>query len=114
MLAGSSRPDDRGLLDSTIVMRRQFGCTPKVGSRTRAATIRRSMACVLAGGGFSAATSTAAPTPPAPATEPVTPDDVSSTIFHNLGIAGSMELQTPTGRPVQLFREGKVIEKLLG
>ena len=50
----------------------------------------------------------------APATEPVTPDDVSSTIFHNLGIAHSTELQTPTGRPMQLFREGKVIEKLLG
>jgi hypothetical protein len=24
-----------------------------------------------------------------------------------------MELTTPTGRPVQLFREGKVIEKLI-
>jgi hypothetical protein len=25
-----------------------------------------------------------------------------------------MELQTPTGRPMQLFREGKVVEKLIG
>jgi hypothetical protein len=25
----------------------------------------------------------------------------------------AQELQTPTGRPIQLFREGKVIEKIL-
>jgi hypothetical protein len=49
----------------------------------------------------------------APASDACTPDDVASTIFHNLGIAPHTELQTPTGRPVQLFREGKVIEKLL-
>ena len=50
----------------------------------------------------------------APATDPVTPDDVAATIFHQLGIRYDTELQTPTGRPVQLFREGKVIEKLIG
>jgi len=49
----------------------------------------------------------------APATAPVTPDDIAATIFHCLGIDPHMELQTPTGRPVQLFREGKVVEKLL-
>ena len=51
---------------------------------------------------------------PASAAEPVTPDDVASTIFHQLEIDPHLEMQTPTGRPVQLFREGKVIEKLLG
>ena len=49
----------------------------------------------------------------APATDAVTPDDLSSTIFQQLGIDSQMELQTPTGRPVKLFREGKVIEKLI-
>ena len=50
----------------------------------------------------------------APATEPVRPDDMAGTIFHNLGVdAERRRLQTPTGRPVQLFREGKVIEKVL-
>ena len=49
----------------------------------------------------------------APATEACTPDDVSATLFQCLGIDPHMELQTSTGRPVQLFREGRVIEKLL-
>ena len=49
----------------------------------------------------------------APATEPCTPDDVSSTIFHCLGIDPHTEMQTSTGRPIQLFREGRVIDKLL-
>ena len=49
----------------------------------------------------------------APNVDPCTPDDVSATIFHQLGIEPSTELQTLTGRPVQLFREGKVVEKLL-
>jgi hypothetical protein len=49
----------------------------------------------------------------APAVDPCTPDDVSATIFRNLGIDPHQELTTPTGRPVQLFHEGNVVEKLL-
>ena len=75
----------------------------------------RSMAVVLAGGGFKRgyAHGTTDAQGMAPATEPCTPDDVAATIFHHLGIDPQAELQTPTGRPIQLFREGKVIEKLL-
>jgi hypothetical protein len=50
----------------------------------------------------------------APATEPCTPDDVAATIFGCLGIDSHHELMTTTGRPMNLFREGKVIEKLVG
>jgi hypothetical protein len=49
----------------------------------------------------------------APTSEACTPDHASATIFHALGIDPHLELTTPTGRPVQLFREGRVIEKLL-
>jgi hypothetical protein len=49
----------------------------------------------------------------APSTDACTPDDISATIFHCLGINPHQELMTPTGRPVQLFREGKVIDTLL-
>jgi hypothetical protein len=74
------------------------------------------MACVLAGGGFRRGYAHGATDASgmAPATDPVTPDDVAATIFHQLGIRHDTELQTPTGRPVQLFREGKVVEKMLG
>ncbi len=109
--------DTRGLLDSTIVMcAGEFGRTPKINKNTGRDHWARSMACVLAGGGLKRGYihgSTDA-SGMAPATDPVTPDDVASTIFHQLGIDPHTEMQTSTGRPIQLFREGKVIDKLIG
>ncbi len=54
------------------------------------------MAVVLAGGGFKKgyAHGTTDAQGMAPATEACTPDDVSSTIFQNLGIDPNTELQT--------------------
>jgi len=73
------------------------------------------MAVVLAGGGIKRgyAHGTTDAHGMAPATEPCSPDDMAATVFHCLGIDPHLELQTPTGRPVQLFREGRVIDKLL-
>ncbi len=73
------------------------------------------MGAVLAGGGLKRgyAHGTTDAQGMAPATEPCTPDDLAATIFHLLGIDPHKELTTPTGRPIQLFREGKVVEKLL-
>jgi hypothetical protein len=109
--------DERGMLDSTVVMcAGEFGRTPKINKNTGRDHWARSMACVIAGGGFKRGYGhgTTDASGMAPATDPVTPDDLSSTIFHQLGIDPHMELQTATGRPMQLFREGKVVEKLLG
>ncbi len=109
--------DARGLLDNTVVMcAGEFGRTPKVNKNAGRDHWARSMACVLAGGGFKRGYvhgSTDA-SGMAPATDPVTPDDVASTIFTQLGIDPRTELQSPTGRPITLFREGKVIDKLIG
>jgi hypothetical protein len=108
--------DERGLLERTVVYcAGEFGRTPKINKNAGRDHWARSMAAVLAGGGFRrgyAHGSTDAQGM-APATEPCTPDDVSATLFHCLGIDPHTELMTPTGRPVQLFREGKVVEKLL-
>jgi hypothetical protein len=109
--------EERGLLDSTIVMvAGEFGRTPKINKNAGRDHWARSMACVLAGGGFKHGYvhGTTDPQGMAPATLPCTPDDVSATIFQCLGVDPHMELQTHTGRPVQLFREGKVVEKLIG
>jgi hypothetical protein len=108
--------DRRGLLDSTIVMcAGEFGRTPKINKNAGRDHWARSMACVLAGGGIKRGYvhgSTDA-SGLAPATDPVTPDDIGATVFTQLGVRHVTELQTPTGRPVQLFREGKVVEKLI-
>lgn len=108
--------DAHGMLDETIVMcAGEFGRTPKINKNGGRDHWARSMACVLAGGGIKRGHvhgSTDA-SGMAPDQDPCTPDDVASTIFQQLGIDPKMELQTPTGRPIQLFREGKVIDKII-
>jgi hypothetical protein len=107
---------ERGLLDRTIVYcAGEFGRTPKINKNAGRDHWARSMAVVLAGGGFKRgyAHGTTDVNGMAPATDPVTPDDVSATMFHSLGINPHTELMTSSGRPIQLFREGKVIRKLL-
>jgi hypothetical protein len=107
---------DRGLLDSTLVYcAGEFGRTPKVNKNAGRDHWARSMAVLLAGGGLRGgyAHGTTDASGMAPSTEPCTPDDVSATLFSCLGIDPHRELTTSSGRPIQLFREGKVVRKLL-
>jgi hypothetical protein len=107
---------DRGMLGETVVYcAGEFGRTPKVNKNAGRDHWARSMAVALAGGGFRAGYVHGGTDVQgmAPAADAVTPDDVAATLFHRLGIDPHTELQTPTGRPVQLFREGRVVDKLL-
>jgi hypothetical protein len=107
---------DKGLLDKTIVYcAGEFGRTPRVNKNAGRDHWARSMAVVLAGGGFKRgyAHGTTDAQGMAPASEACTPDDVSATLFSCLGIDPHKELMTSTGRPIQLYREGKVINKIL-
>ena len=108
--------DAKGLLDSTIVYcAGEFGRTPRINSLAGRDHWARSMAVLLAGGGFPKGYvhgSTDAHGN-APDADPCSPDDVSATIFQQLGIAPNHEVTTTSGRPVAIFREGKVIEKLV-
>jgi uncharacterized protein (DUF1501 family) len=109
--------DDRGMLENTIVYcAGEFNRTPRINQNSGRDHWARSMAVVLAGGGFRrgyvhGSTDTQGM---APATEPCTPDDICSTVFTQLGIDPHTELQTSTGRPIQLFREGRAIPRLIG
>ncbi|HZZ79193.1 MAG TPA: DUF1501 domain-containing protein [Gemmataceae bacterium] len=108
---------DRGMLQDTIVYcAGEFGRTPRINQNSGRDHWARSMAVVLAGGGFRQgyAHGTTDTNGMAPATDPCTPDDVCSTIFQQLGIDPHQELQSPTGRPIQLFREGRAIPRLIG
>ncbi|HEV3079594.1 MAG TPA: DUF1501 domain-containing protein [Gemmataceae bacterium] len=107
---------NQGMLDRTVVYcAGEFGRTPKVNKNAGRDHWARSMAVLLAGGGFKQgyAHGTTDIQGMAPAADGCTPDDISATLFHCLGIDPHQELRTPTGRPVQLFREGKIVEKLL-
>ena len=108
--------DQKGLLASTVLYcAGEFNRTPNINKNAGRDHWARSMAVFLAGGGIRGgyAHGTTDSKGMVPATEPCTPDDVAATIFHCLGIAGHHELITSSGRPMSLFREGKVIEKLL-
>jgi hypothetical protein len=109
--------DSKGLLDSTIVCcAGEFGRTPRVNNTAGRDHWARTMAVLLAGGGFPrghvhGATNDQGAAPDADA---CSPDDLAATIFHHLGIEPTHEVTTTSGRPVAIFREGKVIEKLGG
>jgi hypothetical protein len=107
---------DKGLLDETVVYcAGEFGRTPKVNKNAGRDHWARSMAVVLAGGGFRRGYAHGSTDDQGmkPASEPCTPDDVAATVFHALGVDPHKELMAPSGRPIQLFREGQVIKKLL-
>jgi hypothetical protein len=108
--------DRRGLLDRTIVYcAGEFGRTPRINGTAGRDHWARSMAVLLAGGGLRKgyAHGTTDHQGMAPATEPCSPDDVSATIFQRLGLDPQHEVMTSSGRPMAIFREGKVIESLL-
>ncbi len=108
--------EDRGLLDETIVYcAGEFARTPKVNGKGGRDHWAKSMAVLMAGGGFKRGFAYGSTTKDgmAPDDDPCTPADVCATIFHDLGIDPRQELTTPSGRPMTLFREGKILRGLL-
>jgi hypothetical protein len=108
--------DGRGRLGSTVVYcAGEFGRTPNVNTTAGRDHWARSMAVLLAGGGLKRgyAHGTTDAYGMGPQMEPCAPDDVSATIFHCLGVPPGHELNTTSGRPLALFRDGKVLGGLL-
>ena len=104
------------LLDNTIVYcAGEFGRTPNVNGQAGRDHWARSMAVFLAGGGITKGYAHGRTDKQGmePTGDACSPDDVSATIFQRLGIAPKHEVQTVTGRPIAIFREGKVINKLI-
>ena len=108
---------DRGLLERTVVYcAGEFGRTPRINGQAGRDHWARSMAVFLAGGGVKGGSvygSTDA-NGTAPDADPCSPADVSATVLNLLGIEPTREVRTPSGRPVALFREGKVLGGLVG
>jgi hypothetical protein len=107
---------DRGLLDKTIVYCcGEMGRTPQINKDAGRDHWSRAQAVILAGGGFKRGmvygSTDAKGMDPAGAA--CSPDDVAATIFHCLGLDPQQELNTPTGRAIHLFREGKILKGIL-
>lgn len=108
--------DERGLLDSTLVMvSSEFGRTPKINTTAGRDHWPRVFSTVLAGGGvkrgFVYGSSDAFSTQVEE--DATTPADFASTVYNQLGITSDKELMAPGDRPMEIVDGGKVIDELL-
>ncbi len=108
---------ERGLLESTAVyVTGEFGRTPKINTqRVGRDHYPRAMFMLMAGGGIKGGRVIGASDDkgegPAEG-KGISPDNVAASFYHNLGIDPTKEYHTPSGRPVMIVREGKIIEEL--
>ena len=109
--------EEKGLLDSTSVfVTGEFGRTPKINQRVGRDHYPRAMFCLMAGGGMKGGQVIGASDAKGegPKDRTISPDDVAASFMHSLGIDHTKEYHTPTGRPVMIVRDGKVVPELFG
>jgi hypothetical protein len=109
--------ESRGLLDETVVVcAGEFGRTPRVNTASGRDHWSRSMAVLLAGGGFPGGTvyGSTDDRGTAPARDACSPDDLAATVFRRLGFGPRHEARSAGGRPIPIFREGRCLEPLTG
>ena len=108
--------DSRGLLDSTLVMvTTEFGRTPKVNNTEGRDHWPRVFSVVLAGGGIKRGCVYGSSDALAGIVEsdPLSVEDLATTVYHQIGIIADKELMAPGGRPIEIVKGGKVIRELV-
>ena len=108
---------ERGMLDSTLViLMGEFGRTPKLNSQGGRDHWPRAFSVVLAGGGIRGGQVIGKTDGHGerPTDRPISPADLVHTIYRALGIDPRQELRTADGRPVQINRDGNMINELMG
>jgi uncharacterized protein (DUF1501 family) len=109
--------EDRGLLDSTLIlMMGEFGRGPVINAQAGRDHWQRVMSMVMAGGGFRHGQVIGSTDRKGYDIESrrVGPSDLAATVFHHLGIDQNSQWIDPQGRPRPIVSEGgRVIEELL-
>jgi uncharacterized protein (DUF1501 family) len=109
--------EDRGLLDSTLVlMMGEFGRGPVINAQGGRDHWQRVMSMVMAGGGLRHGQVIGSTDRKGYDVESrrVGPSDLAATVFHHLGIDQNAQWIDPQGRPRPIVTEGgKVIEELI-
>ncbi|MDA1017614.1 MAG: DUF1501 domain-containing protein [Planctomycetota bacterium] len=108
--------DDRGLLDSTLVVALgEFGRTPKINAGAGRDHWPDCYTILLAGGGIRGGTvfGSSDRLGAYPATEPVTPADLAATIYWRFGIDPRTEMHDQTARPYRIA-DGRPITQIFG
>ncbi|MFM9963002.1 MAG: DUF1501 domain-containing protein [Planctomycetaceae bacterium] len=108
--------DDRGMLDSTLVLvTSEFGRTPKINATAGRDHFPRVYSVAVAGGGFQrglvygSSNSTASE----PEENPVRIEDVLTTVYQQIGINADKELMAPGARPIEIIDGGEVLKELV-
>ena len=108
--------EQRKLLDSTLIMvSSEFGRTPKINTNQGRDHWPKCFSVVLAGGGikkgliYGSSDSTGAE----PADSPVTVEMLAATVYRQLGIDFDRRLMAPGNRPIDIVRNGKVIDDII-
>jgi hypothetical protein len=108
--------DAIGMLDDTLVLlSTEFGRTPKVNNTAGRDHWPRVFSIMMCGGGLKrgyvhgSSNATAAE----PENDPVYPGDLFATIYHLLGVDYEKRLLAPGDRPIDIVREGRVVQDLL-
>lgn len=108
--------EERGMLERTmVIVCSEFGRTPMVNAGAGRDHWPRVYSTLLAGGGLQpgyvhgASDAIAAE----PARDPVSPEDLAKTIYHQLGIDATKELIAPGDRPLDIVDGGSVVRELI-
>jgi len=108
---------ERGLFERTMVaVLGDFGRTPKINANNAGRDHwNYCYSLALFGGGFQQGLvyGTSDKTGAFPATNPLKPGDIVSSMYHNLGIQNNSLIYDPLSRPYRLVPEGDVISELL-
>jgi hypothetical protein len=106
----------QGLLNTTLIMvSSEFGRTPKINATAGRDHWPKVFSVMLAGGGIKGGTiyGTSNSTASEPDSDPVGPEDLATTVYHQLGIVADKELMAPGNRPIEICDGGKVVRPLL-
>ena len=108
--------DDRGRLDETLVLvSTEFGRTPRLNSTNGRDHWPRVFSVMMAGGGvkggavYGASDALGADVD----SNPVSPEDLARTVYHQLGIDASKRLMAAGDRPIDIVNGGRVVQEIL-
>ena len=108
--------DQRGMLDSTLVMvTTEFGRTPKINATAGRDHYPKVFSVVLAGGGIKRGQiyGSSDATGGEPDESPLTVPDLANTIYTQMGIDPEKNLMAPGNRPIKIVKDGTLVKELL-
>jgi uncharacterized protein (DUF1501 family) len=93
----------------------EFGRTPKINNEAGRDHWPKVFSVMLAGGGVKGGLvyGSSDATATEPEFDPVSPEDLATTMYHLLGIVADKELMAPGDRPIEICDGGKLIDGIL-